>query len=169
MTDCLDAPFHIADLSGCYVTHRPITDDEIIAFAGELLTDRLRHTDTLSSPQHAKALLMARLARREREVFACLFLDNKHRLIEYEELFLGTIDGASVYPREIVKRALHHNAAAVILSHNHPSGVAEMSRADETITEKIVDILKVVDVRVLDHIVIGDGTTVSFAERGILP
>ena len=101
-------------------------------------------------------------------VFACLFLDNRHRVIKYEELFRGTIDGASVHPREVVKRALHHNSAAVILAHNHPSGVAEPSLADEAITRRLKDALSLVDVRVLDHFVVAAGESVSFAERGLL-
>ena len=100
-------------------------------------------------------------------MFSCVFLDNRHRVIEYEELFHGTIDGASVYPREVVRQAIHHNAAAVILAHNHPSGVAEPSQADERITQRLKEALALVDVRVLDHFVIGD-QVVSFVERGLL-
>jgi DNA repair protein RadC len=100
------------------------------------------------------------------EVFACLFLDTRHRVISYEELFQGTIDGASVHPREVLRRALQHNAAAVILAHNHPSGVAEPSDADRRITTRLKDALALVDIRVLDHIVIGDQLATSFAERG---
>jgi DNA repair protein RadC len=102
------------------------------------------------------------------EVFACLFLDNKNRVIQYEELFYGTIDSSAVHPRQVVKRALYHNAAAAIVAHNHPSGVAEPSRADELITLRLKEALALIDVRLLDHIVIGDGQTVSLAERGLL-
>jgi len=112
--------------------------------------------------------LTSRLRHQPHEVFACLFLDNRHRMIRYEELFHGTIDGASVHPRQVVRRALHHNAAALIFAHNHPSGVAEPSRADEQITRRLKDALGLIDVRVLDHFVIGDGQAVSFAERGLL-
>ena len=105
---------------------------------------------------------------RPREVFALLLLDNQHRVIQFVELFYGTIDAASVWPREIVQIALKHNAAAVILAHNHPSGVAEPSRADRQITDRITAALALIDIRVLDHLVIGDGITVSFAERGWL-
>ena len=101
------------------------------------------------------------------EIFAVLFLDQRHRVIKFEEMFQGTIDGANVYPREVVKKALHHNAAAVILAHNHPSGVAEPSQSDERITQRLKDALALVDIRVLDHFVIGDDI-VSFAERGLL-
>ena len=97
-----------------------------------------------------------------------MFLDNRHRLIAYEELFHGTIDGASVHPREVVKSALRYNAAAVILAHNHPSGVAEPSQADQRITKRLQDALTLVDIRVLDHFVVGDGEPVSFAERGLI-
>jgi DNA repair protein RadC len=101
-------------------------------------------------------------------VFACLFLDNRHRLIEYEELFRGTIDGASVHPREVVRRALRANAAAVIFAHNHPSGVAEPSQSDLRITQRLKDALSLVEVRVLDHVIIGDGQGTSLAERGLI-
>jgi DNA repair protein RadC len=99
-------------------------------------------------------------------VFACLFLDNRHRVIEYEELFQGTIDGASVHPRQVVRRALDHNAAALILAHNHPSGIAEPSEADRNITQRLQEALRLVDVRILDHIVVGDGEMRSMAEMG---
>ena len=101
-------------------------------------------------------------------MFACLFLDNRHRVIAFDELFSGTIDGAAVHPREVVKRALGHNAAAVILAHNHPSGVAEPSRADEAITRRLKEALATVEIRVLDHLVVGDGEMVSLAERGLI-
>ncbi|WP_419606150.1 JAB domain-containing protein, partial [Thiolapillus sp.] len=102
------------------------------------------------------------------EVFACLFLDNRHRIIAFEELFQGTIDGASVYPREVVRRCLHHNAAAVIFSHNHPSGVAEPSHADEQITLRLREALALIDIRVLDHVIVGSDSSTSLAERGLL-
>jgi len=102
------------------------------------------------------------------EVFAALFLDNKHRVIQFEELFFGTIDSASVHPRQVVKRALYHNAAAAIVAHNHPSGIAEPSRADELLTVRLKEALALVDVRLLDHVVIGDSQTISLAERGLL-
>lgn len=129
---------------------------------------RLRRQGPLNSPLTTRQYLQAKIADYPHEVFACLFLDNRHRVICFEELFNGTIDGASVYPREVVKRALRHNAAALILCHNHPSGIAEPSQADRHITRRLVDALALVDIRVLDHIVIGDGQAVSFAERGLL-
>ncbi len=132
------------------------------------LAERIERGDPLSNPQATREFLMARLRDRAQEVFACLFLDNRHRIISFDEMFYGTVDGAAVHPREVVKRAMHHNAAAVILTHNHPSGVAEPSRADEMLTRRIKDALALVDVRTLDHMVIGDSEAVSFAERGML-
>ena len=132
------------------------------------LGERLRRSTALASPEDTRRYLQARLRDRAREVFACLFLDTRHRIIAFDELFQGGISGAAVHPREVVKRALHHNAAAVIFAHNHPSGVAEPSRADETLTLRLKDALALVEVRVLDHFIIGDGTPVSFAERGLL-
>jgi DNA repair protein RadC len=122
----------------------------------------------LESPAATRTFLVAQLRDRPYEVFCCLFLDNRHRLVAYEELFRGTIDGASVHPREVVRHALHYNAAAVILAHNHPSGVAEPSQADELITLRLKDALGLVDIRVLDHLIVGDSRCVSLAERGVL-
>ncbi len=127
-----------------------------------------RRGDVISDPGMTRLYLKSRLRDYEREVFAVLLLDNQHRLIAYEELFYGTIDGASVHPREVVKRVLAVNAAAVIFAHNHPSGVAEPSQADRRITERLKSALLLVDVRVLDHMVVGDEDVVSFAERGLL-
>jgi DNA repair protein RadC len=132
------------------------------------LAEGLQREGPLTSPGEVRDYLGARLRDLPYEVFCCLYLDNRNRLIGMEELFRGTIDGASVYPREVVRQALAHNAAAVILAHNHPSGVAEPSQADEAITHRLKNALALVDIRVLDHIVIGDGSAVSFAERGLL-
>jgi DNA repair protein RadC len=132
------------------------------------LFSTLQRGDALTSPDHTRRYLSAQLRDRRQEVFACLFLDNRHRVLGYEELFYGTIDGASVHPREVMRRCMVHNAAAVILAHNHPSGVAEPSRSDEQITGRLRDALALVDIRVLDHMVIGDGQVVSLAERGML-
>lgn len=128
----------------------------------------LQRADALTSPAATRRYLKARMRHYEREVFACLFLDNRHRVTAFEELFFGTIDTASVHPREVVKAALRHRAAAVILAHNHPSGVAEPSRADELLTRRLKEALALVDIRVLDHFVIGDGDPVSLAERGLV-
>jgi DNA repair protein RadC len=132
------------------------------------LAATLKRSDVLANPADTRAYLSAHLRGRPYEVFACLFLDNRHRVISYEELFRGTIDGATVHPREVVKRALEHNAAALILAHNHPSGVAAPSRADELLTQRLRDALALVDIRVLDHMIVGEGEVVSLAERGIL-
>ena len=131
------------------------------------LLETIRKGDVLASPHHARDYLTLKMRDYEHEVFACLFLDNQHRVIAFEELFFGTIDGASVHPREVVKRALHHNAAAVILVHNHPSGITEPSAADKRITRELKTSLGLVDVRVLDHFVVGE-TVTSFAERKLL-
>ncbi|SHO57623.1 RadC family protein [Vibrio quintilis] len=130
------------------------------------LSETLQRGDALTSPQMTKLYLSGLLRDRAREGFYVLFLDNQHRVINEELLFEGTINAASVYPREVVARALQHNSAALILAHNHPSGVAEPSQSDRHITRRIVDALNLVDIRVLDHFVVGDGEVVSFAERG---
>lgn len=132
------------------------------------LEARLLRTDPLQSPADTTRFLQAHLRDRPYEVFCCLFLDNRHQVLAFEELFRGTLTGTAVYPREVVKRALALNAGAVILVHNHPSGVAEPSRADEVLTERLKEALALVDVRVLDHLVVGDGQTVSFSERGLI-
>jgi DNA repair protein RadC len=132
------------------------------------LTESLKTGPALGSPRATSAFLIAKLRDLEHEVFCCLYLDRRHRLIEFEELFRGTIDGASVHPREIVKLALQRNCAAIIVAHNHPSGVAEPSQADELITQRIKEALALVDIRLLDHIIVGDGTSVSLAERGLV-
>ncbi len=132
------------------------------------LGEALTRGDALHNPEDTHRYLRARLREYPYEVFACLFLDTRHRVIVYEELFRGTVDGASVHPREVVRRALQHNAAALILAHNHPSGVAEPSQADRRITRRLSEALALVDIRVLDHVVIGDQESVSFAQRGWL-
>ena len=129
----------------------------------------LRNGDVMSSPRATREFLQHHLAAREREVFSCLFLDSQHRLLRCDDLFLGTLDGAAVYPREIAVRALQYRAAAVIFAHNHPSGVAEPSAADRRITERLAAALGLLDIRVLDHIIIGRGTAFSFAEQGLVP
>jgi DNA repair protein RadC len=132
------------------------------------LRERLRPGVTIGSPADSREFLLATLRDRPHEVFCCLFMDNRHRVLAFDELFRGTIDAAAVYPREIVKQALSRNAAAVILAHNHPSGVAEPSQSDQLITRRIRDALDLVDVRLLDHFVIGDNNCVSLASRGML-
>lgn len=132
------------------------------------LGEELRQRSAMNDPQRVGRFLQAQLRDRDREVFAALFLDTQHRLLAYEELAQGTLDSASVYPREVVRAALRLSAAAVIFAHNHPSGIAEPSAADRALTERLRDALRLVDVRVLDHFVIGNGAPVSFASRGWL-
>ena len=122
----------------------------------------------MRSPADTEAFLKAHMRHLDHEIFCCLFLDNRHRVLCFETLFRGTIDGTSVYPREVVKEALAVNAAAIILAHNHPSGVAEPSQADERITKRLKSALELVDIRLLDHLIIGDGSSTSMASRGIL-
>lgn len=140
----------------------------VLEMARRHLAQELKRGDALTSPEHTRRYLQAQLRDRDHEVFVVLLLDNQNRVVHYHELFRGTIDAASVYPREVVKLALNKGAAAVILAHNHPSGVAEPSSADRLITEKLVQALGLVDIRVLDHLIVGDGVTVSFAERGLI-
>ncbi len=130
--------------------------------------EAMRFGPLLDSPGATHRFLISRLRDQPHELFCCLHLDNRHRLIAFDELFRGTIDGASVHPREVVKQALSRNAAAVILAHNHPSGVAEPSQADELITRRLREALALVDIRVLDHCIVGDNGCLSFAERGLL-
>ena len=139
-----------------------------LAAAATILESKCRTTSALTSPDLVKSMCINHLAAKEHEVFAVLMLDNQNHLIEFVELFRGTINAASVYPREVAKEVLHYNAAAVIFSHNHPSGVAEPSLADRRITERLVNALDLLDVQVLDHIVVGLNSSVSFAERGWL-
>lgn len=140
----------------------------VLEMARRHFKEVLQRGNALTSPEITRAYLSAQLRGYSYEVFACLFLDNQHRVIQLDELFRGTIDGASVYPREVVKKALHHNAAAVIFAHNHPSGVAEPSQADRHITDKLKQALALFEIRVLDHFIIGDGLPYSFAEHGLL-
>jgi DNA repair protein RadC len=132
------------------------------------LREQVERGEPLLSPEHSALYLRARLRDYPYEVFAVLFLDTRHRVLAFEEMFRGTIDGASVHPREVVRRALQHNAAAVILSHNHPSGIAEPSQADQQITRRLREALGLVDVRLLDHLIIGDGDYCSLADRGLI-
>ena len=145
-------------------------DDAIIESALKILESRILYdpgSPSMTSPQASKDFVKLQLATYEHEVFACLFMDNKHRVITFDKLFRGTIDGASVYPREVVKACLSHNAAAVIFAHNHPSGISEPSLADKSITKRLNDALALIDVRVLDHLIVGEEVT-SFAERRLL-
>lgn len=140
----------------------------IFEMSRRALAEEIQAGDVLGSPQQVRHYLCLRLGSLKREVFVVLFLDAQNRVVAQEELFAGTLTQTSVYPREVVKRALHHNAASVILAHNHPSGVAEQSRADELLTAALKQALALVDVRVLDHFIVAGNTTLSFAERGLL-
>ncbi len=140
----------------------------LVILATKLLAIKHRAGRLLNSPEETRNFLRLRLADYRNEVFGCLFLDNRLRIIAVRELFQGTIDGASVHPRVVVQQALEANAAAMVFFHNHPSGVAEPSHADEAITRRLKDALALVDVRVLDHFVVSSGESVSFAERGLL-
>lgn len=140
----------------------------VLEMARRHFAEILQRGNALTSPDITRAYLSAQLRSYSFEVFACLFLDNQHRVIQWEELFRGTIDGASVYPREVAKRALFHHAAAVIFAHNHPSGINEPSQADRQITDKLKHALGLFDIRVLDHFIVGDGQPFSFAEHGLL-
>jgi DNA repair protein RadC len=147
---------------------RPATGEEIVIAARAALARRVRRGTVISSPHIARDFLIAKLSPLDYEVFSAMFLDARHRLIEYRELFRGTIDGATVHPREVAKEALAFNAAAIIFAHNHPSGVAEPSEADRSITLKLSKALSLLDVRVLDHVVVAGARMISLAERGFL-
>ena len=149
-------------------TARYATLQAVLELARRHFQELMHSGSVLANPQATRDFLHMRLRDLPHEVFCCLYLDNRHRVLAFEELFRGTIDGASVHAREVVKRALAHNAAAVILSHNHPSGVAEPSQADEIITRRLKAALELVDIRLLDHLVVGDSQCESFAERGLL-
>lgn len=140
----------------------------VLEMSRRYLAETLERQSIITSPDDTRHYLTSQLRDSPYEIFAAMFLDNRHRVIQYEELFRGTIDGASVYPREVVKKALEHNAAALIVAHNHPSGIAEPSQADKHITQRLENALALVDIRLLDHLIIGDGEIVSLAERGEL-
>ena len=143
-------------------------EDRLIQRAMKVLESRMNYGPVMQSPNAVREYLALRFAGLEREVFACLFLDTRHRVLACEDLFFGTVSSASVHPREVVKRALELNAAAVILAHTHPSGVAEPSQADKALTRRLKDALDLIEVRVLDHVVVGGAQAVSFSERGLL-
>jgi len=155
----------VRDAQGEY---RSATSDEVLTAARQVLSHRVRRGSSLSSPNAVRDHLRLKLGTLEHEVFVALMLDSQHRLIEYVELFRGTLAQTSVYPREVVKIALARNAAAMIFAHNHPSGVAEPSRADELLTQSLKQALALVDVRVLDHFIVAGADVLSFAERGLL-
>jgi DNA repair protein RadC len=149
----------------------PAKQAELLAvfeLARRALSQRLKEREAFHTPDAVKQYLQLQLAHKNHEVFAVLFLDNQNRMLAMEELFRGTLSQTSVYPREVVLRALHHQAAAVVLSHNHPSGSVQPSRADEHLTQTLKASLALVDVRVLDHIIVGQGQALSMAEQGLM-
>ncbi len=160
-----EAKLLVRDENGNYA---PASSEIILEAARTVIDSKVQRGQVFDSPALVKEYLCLKLAGYEHEVFAILMLDNQHRLINYSEMFQGTIDSASVYPREVVKAALACNAGAIIMAHNHPSGHPEPSMADRNITKRLKDALDLVDVRVLDHIVIGGLQAVSFADRGLL-
>ena len=139
----------------------------VVEMSRRYLQERIQRGDVMENVNDVKHYLQSQLQASPCEIFACLFLDNKHRVISYEELFKGTVNSASVHPREVVRHAIRHNAVAIVLAHNHPSGIAEPSHSDIQITSRLKDALALIDVRLLDHFIIGDEIT-SFAERGLL-
>lgn len=143
--------------------------DLIVASAARLVGEKLlKCSDPLTSPSLVRAYLKFALSLKEREEFHVLYLNSQHEVIAFVTESIGTLDAASVYPREIAKSALNHNAAAVILAHNHPSGTPEPSEADKRITKRLVEALKLLDIRVLDHLIVGGDSIISFAERGLI-
>ncbi|CUJ73740.1 MULTISPECIES: RadC family protein [Pseudomonadota] len=160
-----DSSLMVRDAQGRYLL---ATAEQILEAARQAIERKMQRGTSFTSPAAVKEYLRAKLAGFEHEVFAVLFMDTQHRLIEYAEMFRGTIDGASVYPRERVKEALRLNAAAVIVSHNHPSGNPEPSGADRALTQRLKEALGLVDVRVLDHVIVAGTDTTSFAERGLI-
>jgi len=161
-------PQAIKQDSGDYLITNPISLTDLCALTAQLLENQFKRSETITSSTKTISFLQAKLALKEHEVFSVMYLDSQHGMIAFEELFTGTIDKASVYPRELMKRCLHHNAAAIILAHNHPSGIPEPSASDKTITSRLEEALKLIDVRILDHIVVAGTGAVSFADRGLL-
>ncbi len=167
-TDFVSSPSSsllVCDAEGLY---RPASADEVLRQARVVLSRRVRRGALFDSPSVVKDYLLMHLAPLEHEVFCVAFLDAQHRLLAFREMFRGTLAQTSVYPREVVKEALILNSAAVVLAHNHPSGHVQPSRADEFLTQSLKTSLALVDVRVLDHVIVGGDATLSFAERGLL-
>ncbi|MGY8820250.1 MAG: RadC family protein [Pseudomonadales bacterium] len=160
-----DSMLLVRDAKGRYL---PASAEHILSVARQVIDQKYQRGALFDAPDAVKDYLSTKLVGFEHEVFAALLLDSKHRLLKYVELFRGTIDQASVYPREVVKEALRANAAAVIFAHNHPSGNPEPSQADKVLTQRLKEALALVEVRTLDHIVVGGEATVSFAEQGLL-
>lgn len=160
--------FIAGDQSGEYITTRPVNADEILAMAKRLIQRKYQRGRIISSPSVAAEFLPFKMGVLEHESFWVMFLSTNHRVLAFEELFRGTIDQASIYPREVVKRSLQLNAAALILAHNHPSGNAEPSQADINITDKLKQALELIDIKILDHFIVAGDSTVSMADTGLL-
>jgi len=158
--------FKCTEKEGFYSVSAPVSEQDIIAFAKTIIANRFKRGTAITSPQASTDYLLAQIGHYEHEVFAALFLDSKHRVIKFEELFSGTIDQASVYTREVAKRALHNNAAAVIFVHNHPSGITEPSQADISLTKRLISTMELIGVRALDHIIVANNKSQSLAELG---
>jgi DNA repair protein RadC len=161
----LDSSLLVRDVAGDY---RPAKADEVLQAALRVLAGQMHGSEALTSPQVVRDFLRIKLGTLEHEVFAAIHLDAQNRVIDYVEMFRGTVSQTSVYPREVVKEALARNSAALLLVHNHPSGAAEPSRADEMLTQTLKSALALVDVRVLDHLIVAGSAILSFAERGLL-
>jgi len=164
----MDIPTFVKNEQGLYHVQGCVKPEEIVSTAATILLDELTGRETLTTPTDVALFLQMALAQEKNEVFAAIFLNNKHKVLSFELLFNGTIDGAAVYPRVVVQQALACNAAAVIFAHNHPSGCCEPSQADRTITTRLKDALALIDVRVLDHFVVSRSEWVSLAQRGWL-
>lgn len=158
----------VAQDDGYYRATSRVSEDEVLSTASEILKQRLLKTVRLDSPDETLRFLETRYSHYEHEIFGVIWLTNRHQIIETEEMFRGTIDGANVYPREVAKRGLALNAAAIVIFHNHPSGCSEPSSADRSLTRRLCDALALVDIRLIDHIVIGRGETTSFRKRAWL-
>lgn len=167
-TPAIKLPYFVADASGKYRARRALTEEQIIKAASVLLNKAIFRESALIGPDITRAYLKTQLRGLEHEVFACLYLNNQHHVIQYEALFRGTIDGASVYPREVAKRCLQLNAAAVIFAHNHPGGTTQPSQADRSLTHQLKEVLALLGIRTLDHFIVGDGEPFSFAEHGLI-
>ena len=158
--------FKCTEKEGFYSVSESVSEHDIVEFARFIIAKQFKRGTTITSPEASIEYLQSQIGHYQHEVFAALFLDSKHRVIAFEELFTGTIDQASVYPREVAKRALHHNAAAIIFTHNHPSGITDPSEADISLTNTLVAAMKLLGVRALDHIVVANNQSQSLAELG---
>ena len=164
----MNSPFKASNQPGKYTVKGLVTNDDIMAMALKLVSRRLAKRRSLKNPDEVRAHLSVKMGTVEHEEFSIIFLNNKNCVLSFETLFRGTIDGASVYPREVVKMTLKFNAAAVVLVHNHPSGDPKPSQSDIRITKRLKEALGLIDVRVLDHFIVGGGHVVSMAEEGLL-